>query len=347
MPNVCARPQRNQFMECVKLIAAILVVFLHVPFPDAIQGIIHPLANFAVPLFFAISGYFNYGADHPTLIRRLKHLLKLYLVGIITAVVYGVITVECTGGSSIAFLRSYMPDLEEMVRWILLHKDPRMGQLWYLTAACMCYLFLSLYVRFFGDKPVDYRPLYVISTSLFAVYFSLGNLAPVLGHEVDYLIYRNGYFLGLPMFTLGIFLHAHQSQIIENFALTTRKLVLLILASAAFVIVQFRTVGLGQTSPATILEVIALMLLMVANPIVSKKSGFFSSCIAKFGTWSTFIYILHILVFSFYQDFCQSALSAALPNGEVYLRPFAVAGLSLAAAMVFERCGWLLRRRRS
>lgn len=332
-------------MECVKIVASILVVFLHVPFPDSVQGIVHPLANFAVPLFFTISGYFNYGADHPTLIRRLKHLLKLYLVGIITAFVYGVVAVECTGGSSIAFLRTYLPDLEEMMRWILLHKDPRMGQLWYLTAACMCYLFLSVYTRFFGDKPVDYRPLYIISTGLFCVFFALGSLAPLLNVEIDYLVYRNGYFLGLPMFTLGIFLRAHQKQIMENFGLTTKKLLLLILASAAFVMLQNHVVGLGQTSPATVLEVIALMLLMTANPVVSRNKGFFSACIARFGAWSTYIYILHMIVLSFYGQFCQSAFSAAFPTGEAYLRPLVVAALSFSAAIVFEQCGRLLRRR--
>lgn len=51
--------QRNQAMECFKMIAAVLVVILHVPFPGKWGGIVTCLANFAVPVFFAITGYFN------------------------------------------------------------------------------------------------------------------------------------------------------------------------------------------------------------------------------------------------------------------------------------------------
>ena len=51
---------RNQAMECFKMVAAIFVVFLHVPFPGKTEGWMLILANSAVPLFFAITGYFKY-----------------------------------------------------------------------------------------------------------------------------------------------------------------------------------------------------------------------------------------------------------------------------------------------
>ena len=79
---------------------------------------------------------------------------------------FGIITTELTGGSSVAFLITYFPKWEEIMNWLILQQDPRNGQLWYLTSACLCYLILYLYVRFFGDKPVNYRPLYYAAFSL-------------------------------------------------------------------------------------------------------------------------------------------------------------------------------------
>lgn len=121
------------------------------------------LANDAVALFFVITGYFNFGADRKTLERRIKHLLRLYLVAILFTIAVGIITAGITGDGSAAFL---IPRWDEIMNWLILQQDPRNGQLWYLTSACLCYLILYLYVRFFGDKPVNYRPLYYAAFSL-------------------------------------------------------------------------------------------------------------------------------------------------------------------------------------
>lgn len=155
---------RNQAMECFKIVAAIFVVFLHVSFPSSkAQGLMFVLANDAVALFFVITGYFNFGADRKTLERRMKHLLRLYLVAILFTIAVGIITAGITGDGSAAFL---IPRWDEIMNWLILQQDPRNGQLWYLTSACLCYLILYLYVRFFGDKPVNYRPLYYAAFSL-------------------------------------------------------------------------------------------------------------------------------------------------------------------------------------
>lgn len=229
------------------MVAAIFVVFLHVSFPSSkAQGLMFVLANSAVPLFFAITGYFNYGASQRTLTRRIKHLLRLYLVAMLASVAFGIITTELTGGSSVAFLITYFPKWKEIMNWLILQQDPRNGQLWYLTSACLCYLILYLYVRFFGDKPVNYRPLYYAAFSLFAVFLALGCLAAVVGMNVPYLLYRNGFFCGLPMFTLGIFLREYQDRILTNFNLTSGKLLALALAGFILGIMQYFTVGMGQ-----------------------------------------------------------------------------------------------------
>ncbi len=334
---------RNQAMECFKIVAAIFVVFLHVSFPSSkAQGLMFVLANDAVALFFVITGYFNFGADHKTLERRMKHLLRLYLVAILFTIAVGIITAGITGDGSAAFL---IPRWDEIMNWLILQQDPRNGQLWYLTSACLCYLILYLYVRFFGDKPVNYRPLYYAAFSLFAVFLALGCLAAVAGMNVPYLLYRNGFFCGLPMFTLGIFLREYQDRILTNFNLTSGKLLALALAGFILGIMQYFTVGMGQAAMGTLLEIPALLLFMTCHSTVTKERGFLAACLGKFGAWSTYVYILHIQILSVYTRFCRPAmLTVFSENAEAWIQPFAVAVLSLIAAIVFTWGEQLLKR---
>lgn len=343
MANTGIKPARNQSMECCKMVASILVVFWHVPFPGEIDGFVKCFSCFAVPVFFAISGYFNYGADQKTLSRRLKHLLKLYITAIGVTFLWGCIQTELRGGSTIAFLRQFLPKSEEIAAWFLFQLDPRLGQLWYLLSACLCYVFLRVYVGFFSEEKIDYRPLYTIAFSLFSVFFALGILAPVSGMDIPYLLYRNGWFMGLPMFTLGIFIHNYQDRILANFHLTGRKLVLLILAGILLSILQKKTMGMGQMTLGALVEMVALMLLLVSHPAVT-TSAWGTRLVAKFGAWSTYIYLFHVTLLQVYSSYCQAPISAAIGSAEEFFRPFVVAAMSLLFAIVFERGEWLLKR---
>lgn len=332
---------RNQAMECFKIVAAIFVVFLHVSFPSSkAQGLMFVLANDAVALFFVITGYFNFGADRKTLERRMKHLLRLYLVAILFTIAVGIITAGITGDGSAAFL---IPRWDEIMNWLILQQDPRNGQLWYLTSACVCYLIVYLYVRFFGDEPVNYRPLYGAAFSLFAVFLALGCLAPAAGTDIP--IAGNGFFLGIPMFTLGLFLREHRERILANFRLTSGKLLALALTGCTLGIAQCFTIGMGQATMGALLEIPALLLFMTCHPTVTKERGFLAACVGKFGAWSTYVYILHIQILSVYTRFCRPAmLTVFSENAEAWIQPFAVAALSLIAAIVFTWGEQLLKR---
>ena len=63
------KPARNGIVSAYKLIAACAVVFIHFPFPGAFGKWVDCLARFAVPLFFAISGYYAYRVDAGRLVN--------------------------------------------------------------------------------------------------------------------------------------------------------------------------------------------------------------------------------------------------------------------------------------
>ena len=71
--------RRNLTLELCKLIAACFVVFIHVPFPAPAGEWVLCLARFAVPMFFAISGWYSYGAAPNKLLHRMVRVLALEL----------------------------------------------------------------------------------------------------------------------------------------------------------------------------------------------------------------------------------------------------------------------------
>ncbi len=335
---------RNQSIECCKMLSAVLVVFLHMNFPGRIGTYISCLGCCAVPLFFAITGYFNYKADCAALVRRLKHNLRLYLIAISVNLIYGICATEYLGGSTAAYLIQFIPKPDELARWFVFHASPRLRQLWYITAVCTCYFFLWLYVRFWGKSPVDYRPLYLIGAGLFPIFLAFGVLAPPLKMAVPYHLYLNGFFMGLPFFIFGIFLHQYQDRILSNFNLTKRKLVSLALLGVLLSILQGVSMGMGQVTLGGIIQIAALMMLMILYPTITYASGVLRTCITKFSSWSTYMYLFHITVISFYTQFLEMPITTAFPKQQAYLHPLIVLALSFLAAVIAERVEWLLKQ---
>ena len=58
-------------------------------------------------------------------------------------------------------------------------------------------------------KTLDNTPLYIISVCAFLFQVAFGLKAVGVKMEMSNLIYRNSLFFGLPMFSLGMFIHEY------------------------------------------------------------------------------------------------------------------------------------------
>ena len=100
---------RNESLEWLKLMASFFVVFIHVKFPEPAGSLATALARFAVPLFFAVSGYFSFGTKPGKLGKRLFHVGKLYLLaGFLGAVLGWAVTVHYWG-DPVQYWREWIP----------------------------------------------------------------------------------------------------------------------------------------------------------------------------------------------------------------------------------------------
>lgn len=89
MEKTTPSKERNQAIEWCRLIASVFVVFVHCAFPGKLGEITEGLARFAVPFFFAISGYFCYGATTRMVKRRILGVVKLECVATLWYVLWG------------------------------------------------------------------------------------------------------------------------------------------------------------------------------------------------------------------------------------------------------------------
>ncbi|MCD7812405.1 MAG: acyltransferase [Ruminococcus sp.] len=69
---------RYSSFDSFKVIAALMVVFLHFPFNGTIGGIIGALSRIGVPFFFMVSGFFSYKEGCTTEIQREKSKKKVF-----------------------------------------------------------------------------------------------------------------------------------------------------------------------------------------------------------------------------------------------------------------------------
>jgi len=332
--------QRNQSMEVCKLLAAGFVVFLHARFPDRVGDLTDCISRCAVPLFFMISGYFNYGSHSKTVGRRTRHAVSLVIWGSLADIMLGCVLSELTTGSFLGYFRTALPEWSVLINWLLLQAHPFGGHLWYLNALVICYLVLWGYVRFREDREPDYRGLYVVSFVLFVGLFLIDVVSPVLNSYSYYPLVHTAWFLGIPMFGTGLFLREHQERLVRIFGLSAGKLLLIFVAGIGVNVLQMYTYGLGILPFGCIFAVPALFLYLTEHPVIW-KSKWGKKLAAKCGSWSTWIYILHIQVIYYYDSLFRPWMAAALGETESFLRPLIVLAVSAGAAVLMDwaMCG--------
>ena len=322
--------RRNLTLELCKLIAACFVVFIHVPFPAPAGEWVLCLARFAVPMFFAISGWYSYGAAPNKLLHRMVRVLALELVGIAISLLFRAISAVYTGWDPIQALLSALPGREAMKLWLLLSDDPFSGHLWYLSASAFSYGILWLYTRS-GCRKWGYIPLYVLGAILLAAHFAMGELCRYTGLRVLFKIPRSGFFFGLPMFLMGMFLRQYRDRLLRKG--NTPALVLLLVLGTGMSLAEWKFFGVYDLYMGLLISVPAVLLLTGRHPGVPRG---LEKAAALCGSISTGIYLIHITVRDGYQAFFQWRLEPHMGASEPWLQPLIILFVSLAAAALWK-----------
>lgn len=199
----------NHFLYTVSGIACILVVFIHVKFPGYVGRLLLPITRFAVPFFFALSGYYCkeiYSRSGGGKIRKFILLflktwpfyliLSLFISSILGNGFNSWVSEKITLGNVLSLLLFNHSSLLE-ITWYT------SDSLWFLLAMVYVYLTISLFGTYIHRNRIRILSLLGI-VLVVGQHITRGKTICLLGETINAAILVNNWlFDGLFFFLLG------------------------------------------------------------------------------------------------------------------------------------------------
>lgn len=192
---------RNVYLDLFKFFLCFLVIAIHL----AGESYTHfPLYRLAVPMFFIISGYFNYTADVTHLEKKslafIKRTAKYMIVGFLIYIVFDFFMCYVEGrGVGYYFTTLFYEDF--LFEFLFLNRPITYtgAQLWFLIA-----LFVVSLIHYGLVKIKKLHYYKIIIPVCYAIYFFFAGYMYLLQDTDMPIRYtRNAWFFGLPNFALG------------------------------------------------------------------------------------------------------------------------------------------------
>ena len=342
--NTANTPPRNTTIDTLRIILAVLVVYIHLNntlynrtgldgLSLIFDDIIMVLARTAVPIFLAISGYClyrnNLKAEQASIRRSLRHIVLLAMGSIVMYIIVGIVT----NGASATAARFTSSRFLSMILFDQTSGLLGVGALWYLLALIACYLIYYFYPYF------TKRQKYLITISALLYLWAIC-ISPVYGNIIldkePAVLFRNYLGLGLPFFSLGYFYHKYQQRIRTTISNQTVKFAILSFALYAIEQVIYLSGG-HRRYPMEIsimmpLVVVGVLMLATQHPRLLAKT--------KFPAWSAkyslYLYIGHTAVINILSKYLfDNEPPASLRYYKVLLLYVAVVAITLLASFAY------------
>ena len=284
------------FMEGI---ASIMVVFIHCRFPGNFGVAIETIARFAVPLFFVISGYFQFYSDKQKLKSKIKSILKIIFISMLIYSIYSLYTYNFDIYTWIK--QTY--NIENILKLIFFNYTSFIiSHLWFLFALLYCYITYMLV-----KEKKNFNKVYYISIVIIVLTMIIRCIMSYFDVDITIqkIMFRNWIFFGLPFFFMGCYIRQNQEKIISK--LNNKKLVLCMLLAIILCIIE-KVLGKILFNAkleyyfGNILLVFSMFLFALKNENLQLK-GIITTIGKKY---SLYIYILHYLIIKILQDFIQT-----------------------------------------
>ena len=203
---------KNKTLNILKAFLCIMIVFVHMPFPDPLGIYVKCLARIAVPIFFMISGYYSLNNSKDKLKQKIKHILKLIVYSSIFYLIFNILLNYFTDKQELNIFITKLKDFSTYIKIIIYNDNPFAICLWFLNALLYCYLFDYITPNKKNKTlilPIILLICYVLLN--YSLYYTKPNL---------YMI-RNCIFMGLPFYLIGKYIHQNNISISLKTALIT------------------------------------------------------------------------------------------------------------------------------
>lgn len=278
-------------VDLLKVVCAILVVYIHVPALVDINGHINffikqVLCRFAVPFFFITSGYFIGSKinDYKKVKRYLIRIVKLYLIYSVIYFPFELLT------------NDYRTLLHPILGYI--HKALFLSSfehLWYFNALIFAIIFLYFLIKILCVDNCYFlgaisSVLYFIGVLLF---YNKDSFWIFDLYKAFFFTSRNGLFFGFPLVTLGYIIYKRDMSIRVKSKVFYIAIILLVVLS--YIEVRFLESKGADNMDMTLSAPIIALLVFV---LVSKRQNnwkWLNKNSGKLRAISTIIYCWHML----------------------------------------------------
>lgn len=280
--------QRLHLMDDLKLLSSYFVVFIHCEFPGVFGVIFKTLARFAVPYFFLCSGYFLYGAQPESIIKKLLRTVKMFLI---TYLIYILIDVASYMNKHdleglFAYFHNFL-EFEKLGKFILFNQPPMYIHLWYLIALFYVYAIYYYIVKY------NVSDFLTMASAVILLFLHLLIAHILLVFEISFssCYIRNFLFVGYPFVSIGRMMKKYQ----DKFPKLRGKTIIFLLFFGSICSLISRFVVGNKSLPfgAIVVSITLMFVVITANNLQKPK-------VANAGIYSTYIYLFHILVIRCY-----------------------------------------------
>jgi len=277
--------KQNHFLYIIEAIACLSIIFIHAQIPSSIGTELKILSRFAVPLFFLISGYYNYFSSKEKLVNRVKKMIKTF---IFFSSIYLLI-------DFIFMQAGLLPiDFEPIDLLYLIffnYTNFICYHLWFLLALIYTYVFNIIFYK----KKFSLKILIITLISIILFYVLEYLFKDTIERDTILVLTRNWITIGIPFYYVGRLLKPNAKYLkISNFVLIITLVLGIIFTNAEYLfltkILDFKEVG--DLFLGTILIDLSLFILTLKNPSLIKNK--FLEKIGK--DYTLYIYLIHPLI---------------------------------------------------
>lgn len=306
--------ERNHSIDVLKLICALLVVFIHCEYPYKSELL--PITDVAVPLFFCISGYFVFGTKtYP------KHIVRIVGIFAWSALLY---LTKTEVFHLLTTNQLWIPSLKAICNFIFFNDVAFSIHLWYLPAYLYVLVIASLIDKYNLWKYSFCSIIPLLFIGVLIKYF----IADVCPEEVEY--YRNAYFNGLPYFLVGALMKKYHLW----YTFKYKREWLLVIVVIFFML---RYVLDGSELICLVFLEIDLLLLTYCIFMLTAMASVSENCLSLLGCrYSLYIYIFHVMIMSI----CEMSVCLLPPDictVYMFLNPLCVFVLSIVLAYMLGK----------
>lgn len=351
--EVIKKNGRNTTLNLFEFIAACLIIFIHILFPEPFGSIVTGLAKFGVPLFFTVSGFYliKPNMDKECLRKKLKvRIFRVSKLLIFSFVIYFILDmITSVFGST---LEGIVEILKSTFSWksifflLVFNISLVQNVNWFMIALIYSYIYIYIFADLFLHKDwvkylLSILLLFWIAFRMIVTYFNVSLFGVFLSESYLYL---NWFANGLLFISFGMMLAKYKDKLVNipYKVLISLLIICIIIQPLEYYILTYKLNYVISYFIGNILCVFTIIALSIKNPNILNNSKF----INQKGNYTMFIYIFHPAIITIVKFIVNKAglESNALMQ---WTLPIIVLIFAVISAMIFNKILCTIKNSRS